>query len=87
MRAGRASSVALVTTCPRCAVDVLAARATKPIFGTPAGALVWAAAPRGAPDPLAPSLLPWQVQVLGLLISIFVLATYLICFGCLFELF
>lgn len=44
--------------------DVMAARAYKPLFGTPAGEFVWMKQPCGVPDPLAPSLLPWQETVL-----------------------
>lgn len=43
-------------------VDVLAARASKPLLGSPGGELVWMKQPKAA-DPLAPSLLPWQESV------------------------
>lgn len=39
-------------------VDVVAARATKPLIGKEGGELVWLRQPPGA-DPLAPASLPW----------------------------
>lgn len=44
-------------------VDVIAARATKPLFGTAAGELVWMRQPAVA-APLAPANVPWQEIVL-----------------------
>jgi hypothetical protein len=44
-------------------VDVLAARATKPLFGATNGQLVWMKQPDVA-DPLAPAALPWAEAVL-----------------------
>jgi hypothetical protein len=44
-------------------VDVLTARATKPLFGTPGGELVWLRQPSSG-DPLAPTQLPWQEATL-----------------------
>jgi hypothetical protein len=45
-------------------LDVVAARATKPLFGGQNGQLVWLKHPSGVPDPLAPSALPWAETVL-----------------------
>lgn len=45
-------------------LDVLAARATKPLLGAPAGELVWLRQPPTG-DPLAPGALPWAEAVLS----------------------
>lgn len=45
-------------------VDIIAARAIKPLIGTPGGELVWMRQPPGVPDPLDPSLLPWENHTL-----------------------
>jgi hypothetical protein len=45
-------------------VDVLAARATKPLVEAPAGELVWLQQPAVA-DPLAPAALPWAEHTLA----------------------
>jgi hypothetical protein len=44
--------------------DVIAARAFKPIFGTPAGELVWMRQPPNVSNPLAAQYVPWKETVL-----------------------
>lgn len=45
-------------------LDVMTARATKPLVRASAGELVWLKQPCGGGDPLAPSAVPWEEAVL-----------------------